>query len=487
VKRRLAILLLGMLGAAAAAQERRPDVVLIVTDDQPHHTLEFMPATVARLGGAGVTFTNAMASESICCPSRASLLTGLYSRAHGVLSNGHGARAFDDRSTLATWLHDAGYRTGYVGKYLNHYADLRPWPYVPPGWDDWRAHIGTNYFDYRLLENGDVVFYGSDPDDYEVDVVARKAVEFIEAAPPAQPLFLVAAPYGPHSPATPHPDLAGAFAGQPGWRSPNHDVADVADKPDWVRRLPPLHAREIEALDGLYRRQLEVLQSVDRAVAAILEALERTGRLEDAVVVYTTDNGYSLGAHRWDRKSCVYEECTRVPLIVRAPGVLPRLESRVTVNVDLAATIVDLAGVTPPAPLHGRSLVPLLRDPSAPWADGRLLELLVGGARQYEAVRTERFLYAEYANGDVELYDLHADPFQLENVAASSAYEVVLQELRGRLAQLRIDPRGEGGEPGADPDPPPGADPDPTGGEDPDPAGGEPDPVAGGEGPVPAP
>jgi arylsulfatase A-like enzyme len=157
------------------------------------------------------------------------------------------------------------------------------------------------------------------------------------------------------------------------------------------------------------------------------------------------------------------------------------------VNVDLAATIVDLAGVTPPAPLHGRSLVPLLRDPSAPWADGRLLELLVGGARQYEAVRTERFLYAEYANGDVELYDLHADPFQLENVAASSAYEVVLQELRGRLAQLRIDPRGEGGEPGADPDPPPGADPDPTGGEDPDPAGGEPDPAAGGEGPVPAP
>lgn len=421
----------------------KTDVVLIVTDDQAWHTLQFMPHTNALIGDAGVRFSRAFATTPLCCPSRSSILKGQYAHNHGVLGNTAplgGAGRFNDASTLATWLKSEGYHTGLFGKYLNGYAQLTPWPYVPPGWVDWRAFKNPGYFAFTLVENGVEVRYGRAPDNYSGARTAEMAVQFIDSAPAGTPIFLYYAPFAPHEPAEPAPEDAGTFAGLPPWRPASFNEADVSDKPKWVRALPLLSPAQQDSIDALYRKQVESLQSVDRAVLAIVDALERNGRLANTAIVFTSDNGWSQGAHRWELKNCVYEDCVRVPMLVRAPGVLPRDDGHLVLNVDLAPTIAQWAGIVPPDPVNGRSLVPLLANAGTPWRDGALLEVLAGGAsRTFQAVRTAQYLYAEYHNGDRELYDLALDPDQLQNVVNDPSYASVLPDLQAKLASLEAE------------------------------------------------
>jgi N-acetylglucosamine-6-sulfatase len=432
---------------ATSASTSRPNIIVIQTDDQAGHTLQFMPQTNALLGNQGVRFTNSFVSTSLCCPSRASFLSGLYSHNHNVVANKPpwgGMVSFDDSSTLATWLQDAGYRTGIFGKYLNQYGDVAP--YVPPGWDDWRVHVGIGedgnhgFFNFNLVENGTTVHYGTGSANYSVNVLKRKAVQFIETTPNEEPLFAYFVPFAPHQPATPAPEDEGDFANLPPYRPASYNEADVSDKPAWVRRLPLLTATDQSNIDALYRSQVESLQSVDRAVADIVGALQATGRLENSVIIFTSDNGWMLGAHRWLRKTAVYEDSIRVPLLIRAPGVLPRVEDKLVQNVDLTASIVEWAGATPPYTLDGLSLVELLSNPAQPWRSALLIEFLGGtlqSATNYQAVRTKNFVYAEYINGDQEFYDLVADPDQLTNGVRNSAYASKVAELNERLETFR--------------------------------------------------
>ena len=216
----------------------------------------------------------------------------------------------------------------------------------------------------------------------------------------------------------------GGFGDLPVWRPPSFNEADRTDKPGYVRVLPRVGPDRTEYVDTLRRNQYRSLQAVDRAVDRLLGAMEDTGRLDDALVIYTSDNGLLWGEHRWIKKEVPYEEAIRVPLIVRADAVVGagvRTDDHVVANIDLAPTIADAAGVDLPD-ADGNSLIPLLAGRSEAWRRAVLIEHLRGTnpVPTYCAVRTARYLFASYETGERELYDLDADPFQLQNLAGTT-------------------------------------------------------------------
>ena len=459
-RRRLAVLallaaavLVGVIATAAAVWRSttstssavapaldRPNIVVVLTDDQSVESIARMPYLSGRADW--VTFDNSFLNVALCCPSRATILSGQYSHRTGVERNTDDAR-FRDGQTVATWLQGAGYRTGLIGKYLNLY----PWGrtgYVPPGWDEWHAFEQAAYFDYGINENGTTVRRGSAERDYSTDVLARKAVKFI--ARERRPFFLMVAPNAPHGPRTPSPRHRGALADAPLPRPPSFNEPDAADKPRWVQDLP---ARDVRSTDALRRKQYRSLLAVDDLVRDVFGALEARGALDETVVVFTTDNGYSFGEHRHVGKICPYEECFRTPLLVRYPGRGGAHVTDLVQNVDLAATFADLAGVSPTLGQDGRSLVPLLRGQSPPWRTSLLLhwagydappEPVTGpDIPAFWGVRTRRYKYVELETGERELYDLRADPHELENRADDPSAERVAAALRRELARLKGD------------------------------------------------
>ena len=349
---------------AAAAPERPPDIVLIVTDDQRFDSLWAMPVLSERLEARGVTFPDAFVVNPLCCPSRASILTGNYSHTTLVYRQvppfGR-FEWFDDGSTLATWLHDAGYRTGLFGKYLDGYQHSAVTGYVPPGWDRWVAFVRSAQVDYTLTIDGALREFGHGPDDHATEVLADEAVAFVQDT--TGPLFLELATSAPHAPAIPSPGDESSFASLSPARPPSFDEADVSEKPAWVRDLPPLTPSQEAAIDAFRADQYRSLLGVDRALGRILDALERAGRLENTLIVFTSDNGILHGEHRWTKKEAPYEEAIRVPLVMRwdaaewTPGT--ELPGVLALNIDLAPTIAEAAGVAHP-PTDGRSLLPVL-------------------------------------------------------------------------------------------------------------------------------
>ena len=428
----------------------RPNVVVILTDDQRFDTIGLehsrdgatpvMP-NVARLAAEGVTFQNSFTTTALCGPSRASLLSGRYAHTTGVKDN-HGPDAlpaFDASSTLAVWLHDAGYATGLLGKYVNGYEDTPLG--TPPGWDEWRAFKKARYFDYTLVENGVEVRYGHADADYSTDVLAAKAVHFVREHAGVRPFFLYFAPFAPHAPATPAPRHAGTFAEMPPWRPPNFDEADVSDKPLWVQEIAPWSAARIDQKDRFARRQLECLQAVDEAVGAIVQALRDAGVERDTIVLFASDNGFAWGAHRWEPKECPYQECMRVPLVVGYPALVPagRADARIALNIDYAPTIAELAEAAPDAGVEGTSLVPLLRGAAPSWRTDFLEEHWGGKIPTFAQVHGSPWTYTEYATTEIELYDQRADPFELSNVAGDPTRTALVAQMAARLRVLRPD------------------------------------------------
>jgi N-acetylglucosamine-6-sulfatase len=420
------------------------NIVLILTDDQRPITLAQMPLTMSRLGNPGVQFVNGFSNTPLCCPARATVLTGLYAHNHQVLSNASpwGAPAFADHSTIATWLAEAGYRTGLVGKYMNLYDRKTPWPYQPPGWSHWAAFKAAKYFSYTLVENGRLKNYGTSQAHYSTAVLASKAVTFINSTPASQPLFLEFAPLAPHAPATPASMDKTLFGTLPKWRPPSFNEADVSDKPAWVRALPRLSSTAITNQDQFRLNQLRSLQAVDRAVDNIVNALIQTGRMSTTAIVFASDNGLSWGEHRWLAKNCLYDECIRIPFMVLAPGIVPRTDQSFVTLADLAPTFAEWAGVQIPGPINGVSLVGLLTNPSTPWRQEILIEALAyaeGLAREglFSGVRTQRYAYAEHLTGEKELYDMSVDSYQLTNIASDPANAALMAELSAVLAGLK--------------------------------------------------
>jgi N-acetylglucosamine-6-sulfatase len=443
-------------GASHAA---RPNIVVIMTDDQTVESLRVMPTVRRELAREGTSFANSFVSFSLCCPSRATFLTGQYAHNHGVVGNNftNGLSRFDETNTLPVWLKRVGYRTIFVGKYLNGYGVFRR-KAIPRGWDDWHAAAKLAYFDYSLNENGKLVRYGHRPRDYQTDVLTRTALAAL-ARPAAQrkPFFLWLAYWAPHegnprdrddpprlltpSPAPRHRDLMYA---QTLPHPASFDEGDVSDKPLDIQGRRLVTQNDLLAMTENYQQRLESLLAVDEGVAQLLDALRAGGRLDNTVIVFTSDNGFLQGEHRIrDGKVYLYEPSIRVPLIVRGPGV-PRDTTlrQLVANIDLAPTIAALAGAKPTRIVDGRSLVPLFVHPRTHWARELLIERGPGGRaafgeRLFTAIRTQRYLYAEYLTGERELYDLRRDPDELQSRHGDPAYARVRDELARSLALLR--------------------------------------------------
>ena len=428
-----------------------PSIVLILTDDQRFDTLAAMPDVQRDLVARGITFTNGFVSDSLCCPSRASILTGEYSSRTGVWGNQEpfgGFNAFHDQSTVATWLRAKGYHTALFGKYLNGYHDTR---YIPPGWEHWAAFDGAAspynlYYKYTLNENGRLIRYGNSVDDYSTDVLASKATDYIRKTD--GPLFVYFAPYGPHTPTSPASRDAEAKVTLPFPRRADYDEADVSDKPTWLRDQPPLTPQQIAYTHTEWTKEVRTDLSVDRAVDGIVKALDDTGRLQRTLIVFMSDNGFMLGEHRWINKVAPYEESIRVPFVVRYDPLIrrPRTDAHLVVNIDLAPTFAAVGGAAAPN-AQGMSLLPLLRSSAAPWRDQFLIESkTLVGVPAFCGIRSTGYAYVRYVRtGEQELYDLSADPYELTNVASDPSYAKVLTTLRRAAQRLCRPPPPVGG------------------------------------------
>lgn len=480
------VLLLGLLALAPAtadspvpvavpgvAAPTRPNVVFILADDLDLAMMQQLPGLQAMFGPTGTTFTHHLVSLSLCCPSRASLLRGQYAHNTGIYGNKPPTGGFEtfhasgvETSTIATWLHDAGYRTALFGKYLNGYPGRDDATFIPPGWDEWAVpNHGNAYaqYDYSLNENGRVVTYGDRNRDYLTSVIARKATTFLTDGPKG-PFFLFLAPLGPHSPATPPPRHANALPDLVAPAPPAFNEADLSDKPAWLRGFLPLGPRQLTKIDTLYRKRVLSMLGIQDLVADVVEALQASGQLGNTWIVFTSDNGFHMGEHRLTPgKNTAFDTDLRVPLLIRGPGVpAGRTIDALTANIDFAPTFAALAGIPTPDWVDGRSLLPLLHDPGAPWREALLLEHGgpesidtagqpdgsglreppdaagseespedtgdtperpgngTNGVPVFTGVRTTRHTYVRYTTGEQELYDNVADPDQLDNLATTA-------------------------------------------------------------------
>ena len=438
--------------ASAVPRDARPNVVVIMTDDQDVASLAVMPNVRRLLAEQGMTFDNSFVSYPLCCPSRATFLTGQYPHNHGVLGNAPpdgGYYRLKGEETLPVWLSRAGYQTAHIGKYLNLYGvlDRRE---VPPGWQEWYGSVDPSSYrmwGYVLNENGQPRKYGEntveDPELYQTDVYARKSVDYINRkAPGDTPFFLSLAPLAAHTEANagdgrdprPAPRHKGIFENAVLPQPPSFNEADVSDKPAHIRELPPLDAAAVDRITTTHRSRLESLLAVDEAVASIVEALRAQGELDNTLIVFTSDNGWFQGEHRIAKgKLHPYEESIRVPLILRGPGVAAGTRNAAMVtNADLAPTILDVADASPGLVVDGQSLLSSTGDRAVLVETGPKTS-----AQWYAAVRTPSMLYVEHSTGERELYDLAVDPFQLQSRHDDPGYRQQLPVLAKQLQDLR--------------------------------------------------
>jgi len=447
--------------AAAAGSQTRPNVVVVMTDDQTMASLRYMPNVKRLLVNKGTTFRRNYSTFPSCCPSRSTFLTGQYPHNHRVLGNNAPIGGFGKLhhpNTLPVWLEDAGYRTIHVGRYLNQYGYRNPY-HIPPGWTEWHTTVGASayrYWDYTMNENGVLRRYGENRQSslYQTDFYTRRARRLIRRfAPSRTPFFLSIDYLAPHSRRAedtddrdallmpdPAPRHLGQFSGTPLPRPPSFNEGSVSDKPRDIRERPPLTEAKVDAVARNYRQRLESLQAVDQGVRWILSTLKGTGELRKTLFVFTSDNGFFHGEHRVPSgKVLLYEPSVRVPLVMRGPGVpRGRRVNQLTGNVDLAPTILDATGAAPHRAQDGLSLFSLMADPGL--RPGRELVLERGpapGGARYSAVRSERYVYAEYQTGERELYDLRRDPFQRRSRHSDPAYASIRRQLASRLQRLR--------------------------------------------------
>src|SRR5215208_2352667 len=429
----------------------KPNILFVLTDDMRASDLRYMPQTSKLLAGRGVKFTKAFVTNSLCCPSRATILRGQYAHNHQVLSNRPPLGGFDkvrsqglEDSTIATWLDDAGYDTMLIGKYFNGYDNTT---HVPSGWDEWHGYLGdyVQSDTYRINENGQINTFDRSQI-HDTDLFAEKAATFLQSTAGGAPFFMYLSTNAPHSPALAAQRHLSMFSDVSLSKPPSFNEADVSDKPAWMRNTPILTPEEVTKLRDRYRQRLRSLQSVDEMVSRLVGVLKQTGELSNTYIVFTSDNGLHLGEHRIKAKKwTAYEEAIHVPLLVRGPGV-PRGVSRsqMVLNNDLALTFASLAGLTPPSFVDGRSLSPLLStSPPSSWRSALLVEHwqdengdpYAATIPDYKAVRTGRYLFVRYATGEKELYDLSTDPYELKSLHDSASSELK-ERLGSRLDAL---------------------------------------------------
>ena len=453
--------------AAAKAPAERPNVVVIMTDDQDFRSMPVMPKTRRLIGAAGVTFDRNFVNYPLCCPSRATFLTGQYAHNHGVLWNNFpdgGYKLLDGSETLPVWMGRAGYRTIHIGKYLNEYGEDDPTE-VPKGWDDWYGGVDPTTYDYygmTINHNGSLKTYARSRRNYSTDVYTRLAEQAIgRAAKGDKPFFMNLAPNAPHtvatqsgatkegSPALPPPRYADVFADEPMPIYPNFNEADISDKPTTLADYfpTPMNADQIAQLQDHWRGRMGALLGVDDMVKDVVGDLRRAGEYRNTVIIFTSDNGWILGEHRLrdpvteDGKAAgvkyvPYEGSSRVPLMIEGPGFpTDRKVEGVTTNADLARTILDIGNAKSKAKLQldGMSLLKAAQDPKRQLADrGVFIETATNprGVPPYIAIRTKRYRYDLQFDGQEGLYDLKTDPWEMDSVHDDPRYAEIKSILR---------------------------------------------------------
>jgi arylsulfatase A-like enzyme len=397
-----------------ARAQPRPNILLIVTDDQrPEETLAVMRRTRRWLRRGGVRYVNAFVTTPLCCPSRASILTGQYAHNHGVRDN-QKPLALDQDLTLQRYLREAGYRTALVGKYLNGWEPTRN----PPHFDRWSLfsplEFAHGYRNNPFNINGRM----QTVKEYSTDFLARRARSVLRwfETDDVSPWLLMVWPFAPHGPFVVERQYAKAKVSR--WvKNPAVLEADRTDKPDYLLTKN----RSLRTAGHIRKSQLRMLMSVDDMVEGIRQQLGKLGERDRTLVVFMSDNGYTWGEHGWIDKRLPYTNSIKVPILIRWPGHLPGgvSDGRMVTNTDVAATLFDAAGVTPGHTVDGRSLLDA-------WQRERLFIEYWTNAESvvptWRSIRTAAEQYIETYDEETgavasrEYYDLLNDPFQLTNL-----------------------------------------------------------------------
>ena len=432
--------------ATPAARDDRPNLVFVLTDDMRDGDLDHMPITRRLVADQGMEFTDAISPHPLCCPARAQLATGQYAQNNGVQHNRgvHGGfGALDPTREASSWFRDAGYRTGFVGKFLNGYG---PQDVRPAGWSRWDA-LTRGVYDYEnfsMTGDGDPRRY---TDSYITSVIedhANRAVrDFAESG---DPFVVYAWHLAPHyritpeggrglPPAEPQDQDLFLDTRPESFDDPAFNEADVSDQPAYLRNRVPVSRDEVSAENTA---RLQSLQSVDRAVGSLVDTLAEEGVLDNTYIVFSSDNGYSLGEHRFIGKDVLTDEALQVPLLVRGPGITPGSSSDLPVTlVDLPTTFAALLGVSPAWQVDGTSLAPTLRGDGQVFRDTTLIQTgrTLGDGWSHRGVRTERYLYGTDGS-DGFLYDRRLDPEEMVNLIDDPSYAEVRAALELRRTEL---------------------------------------------------
>ena len=495
------------LATDAQARSQKPNIIVITTDDQHEASLtpELMPRTVKHLENAGTRFTDSVVPTPLCCPARATMLTGQYAHNNGVSDNIPGYKKLrDKKNVLPTWLQAAGYRTLHVGKFLNEYR-RHEGEVAAPGWDRWFTMATHQFFNYKISDDGRLRSFGREPGDYLTRVLSKRATKWAKRFSDAKkPFYMQVDQFAPHAEyvdsrgkckdsAIPDPREIGSIGDYELPMSPGFN-ADNSDKPDFIAdAFGELSPAQIAEITRQYQCRVGTLEAVDRGIGNLMRTLKTTGAMRKTIVIFSSDNGYLYGEHRIpEYKHFAYEESIRVPLVIRVPNqfrdgaeTTPSIDAPVA-WIDLAPTILDYAGAQPCKPsgkcrvMDGRSLRPLLSggDPDEVWPEWRAigleLDISLDGRPQppgmtcaYTGIRVLGQMYVEHTRaanaagqcaplGDDarEHYYLGPDPFELDN--RYPGIEPADQYAQGELAERLRDIEDCQGIEGRDPEPPPG-------------------------------
>lgn len=442
-------------------QKKQPNFLFVLVDDQPFDALEdsgrypfLKTPNMQRLIDEGAKFENYFVTQSICSPSRASFLTGTYPHIHGVNQNNkHVDPDWENVQPYNSHLQTAGYQTAHVGKI--HMAHFRDEKHIRPGFDYWFSFIGQGeYFDPMVNDNGREY----QEEGYMTDILTDKAIDWLKKErDPNKPFSLNLwhkAVHEDHSPAPRHDKV---FENDP-LPTPPYDthLENFAGKPEWQRiktwdskwkdYVPSdtIEPKEWPIKGYKFNKLLECLLAVDESLGQVLHTLEELGELDNTVIIYSSDNGYFMGEHGYWDKRIAYESSMKIPMLIRYPEKI-KAGTKITeqaLNIDLAPTILELAGVETPSYMQGESMLRLFDNEveDKNWRDGFMFEYYVDDAYPYAgpdmlALRTDRYkLVDAFLEDDIdELYDLENDPGEMNNLINDPAYQEIQDKLRADL------------------------------------------------------
>ncbi|MEQ8548693.1 MAG: sulfatase [Cyclobacteriaceae bacterium] len=444
--------------------EKRPNFLFVLVDDQPfdalgaHGRYPFLETpNMDKLAKRGVNFSNFYCTQSICSPSRASFMTGTYPHIHGVNQNNrHVDPRWEDLPPVNQHLQSAGYQTAHIGKI--HMAHLEGKDHIRPGFDYWYSFIGQGvYFNPMVNDNGKEY----QETGYMTDILTNKALEWLDnERDPSKPFYLNLWHKGVHEDHSPAPRHENLYS-EHDLPTPPYDthLETFKDKPEWQRikaydsewksykPVPELSQKEWPIKGDKFMKLLRCLKAVDESLGTVMAKLEAMGELDNTVIIFSSDNGYFMGEHTYWDKRIAYENSMRIPMIISYPKLIEAGTDidRISLNIDMAPTILDIAGIEIPSYMQGESMTPLFAKETADWREEFLFEYYVDDAYPYAgpdmlAVRTDRYKLVDndLENDIDELYDLEVDPGEMNNLIEDSAYDSLEMVLRAKIEDLKV-------------------------------------------------